>query len=178
MSSPRQLDEAYDTYRQDPNTASDFFKLCLAVAHQQTSISAWNESKLNREDIAQEAAIAAFVALPTLKEGTIFALWYLGVIRNKTNDALRKLYTTTAKEKAYPTTEDGREDLMAGLPNYESRQDSQWTRIAEAAGDNLPLVRLIGQGLTVEEAANEIGITKKAAQNRISRIRKKQANNA
>jgi DNA-directed RNA polymerase specialized sigma24 family protein len=148
--SPQQLDDAYDAYRKDPSTVSDLFKLCIAVAHQQSSISTWNESRLSRDDIAQESAIAAFVALPTLKEGTIFSLWYLGVMRNKTNDALRKLYTAT--ENA----------LLANPPKDEPKHNSEWTRIAQAAGENLPLVRLLYQGLTVEEAANELGITKDA----------------
>jgi RNA polymerase sigma factor (sigma-70 family) len=157
----RQLDDAYNAYQQDPNTASDFFKLCLAVAHQQTSISAWNESKLGREDIAQEATIAAFTAIPTIKKDIVFSLWFLGAIRNKTNDALRKLYAAT--ENA----------LLAKPPNDDPKQDSEWTRIAQAAGENLPLVKLLRQGLTVEEAAAELGITKEAAQQRMHRIRTK-----
>jgi predicted DNA-binding protein (UPF0251 family) len=146
----RQLDDAYNAYQQDPNTASDFFKLCLAVAHQQTSISAWNESKLGREDIAQEATIAAFTAIPTIKKDIV-----------KTNDALRKLYAAT--ENA----------LLAKPPNDDPKQDSEWTRIGQAAGENLPLVKLLRQGLTVEEAAAELGITKEAAQQRMHRIRTK-----
>ncbi len=85
-----ELEQAYQRYRTDPDTAHDFFATCLEVANQQASLWAWgNDSHFDREAIAQEAVMAVFQALPTMRDGTLFPWFFLRIIRNKCSDAIR-----------------------------------------------------------------------------------------
>ena len=155
----QELEDAYQRYREDPDTAHELFSACLATATQQSSVWAWgHDSHFDREAIAQEAVIAAFLALPTLKPETLFSWWFLRVIRNKCSDAIRQRITR-------------REEHLAVEYSGSDEWESSFPRLLDAAGSNVQLITELAQDYDLHAVAEKLGITVGAVKQRLQHIK-------
>jgi DNA-directed RNA polymerase specialized sigma24 family protein len=160
-----ELNLHYLTYINDSceDNYHSLLQACRTVAKQQLSLASVGEY---RDDLADDCVIAVMDSLSSLRPGTDFSFWYLKVIYNEKMTYLKKRSRT--KEEEFTENTVGAAD---GEYNFAHE------RLREAAGKNYPLVQDLLMGLTFDEAATKHGITKKAIQNRLSRIREKAAKN-
>lgn len=131
-------------------------------------------------DVVQQAFVAAWRSLRRYDPAYPFEAWMRAIVRNKCRDALRK-----AKVRRWislsPVTASGADlDAPALGPDPEhsmaARDELARTKAAIATlpdGLKTPLILTALEGLTMAEAAAELGLTEKAVENRLYRARKR-----
>jgi DNA-directed RNA polymerase specialized sigma24 family protein len=160
---PKELDLYHLTYLNDPSedNRDSLMQAIHAVAKQQM---VFHNLGADRDDAAQDVVISVMKSLP-LKEGTTLSFWIIGVIHNRATDYHRQ-YARRREDEFVEET------IAAHEPEYNFAH----TRLKEASGDNFPIIEDLLLGHSMDETAKKHGLSKKAIQNRIQRIRERARN--
>jgi len=159
-----EVEALYSAYTKDPDNLSKqtaLFEACYKVARSQITVYTYH-SDVDPEDITQDVVFAAWQSLPTKKPEVMFSFWLLNVLRNKTNDALRKKY-----QRSF-------DPLSDVMPT--NAWESSYCRLEaiDTSDENKALLRFLYADFDVKAAAAHFGWTEGAVQQRLHRLRSAQ----
>ena len=131
-------------------------------------------------DMVQQAFVAAWRSLRRYDAAYPFEAWMLAIVRNKCRDEQRKARVRRWISLS-PVTNSGSEldaPQEAADPERSAsdRDELERTKAAISAlpdGLKTPLILTALEGLTMAEAAHDLGLTEKAVENRLYRARKR-----
>ncbi len=123
------------------------------------------------EDLAQEAFVAAWKKLDTLRERNKFKSWICGITRNLSLKAVRKRQTENSLKDTLVKEEQDFADTSEGIVNPEERQ-ILW-RAIEGMPENYrePLILFYREEQSVAKVADQLDLTEDAVKQRLSRGR-------
>lgn len=152
------LDTAFERYRTDRDTAHHLFTCCIQFAKDLAVASD------DADDIAHDAAWAAWQNFNTLKPETLFSAWYLRVVKNKLRDYSRKARTRTKYEEL--------DMIQPQRPISAAEQSSMLAQ----AGKERAMVEMLLAGHTLEEVADAYDVAPKTIRRRLNAAQKEYAN--
>jgi len=120
-------------------------------------------------DLAQETFVAAWTALPTLRDESSFRSWLCGIARNLVGKARRKTRPTeTTGELVDPSP-----DAEAHIEDVQS--EALLHEILDSMDDTFrePLVLFYWEGQSTKEVATQLGLSVSAVEQRLSRGRRR-----
>lgn len=158
MSRYAALEQAFADYKQDTSNGHNFLRACLTFAR-----SIVSETDPDRQDIAYSSAWKAWEKFSDLSMAPrAFPFWFIRVVKNNQRDAYRKRVTRQHYEER---------GMCSACPCF-TPEEAQ--RLRELAQAHLPIVDLLLQGHTLEEAANALDLSVRTIKKRLRSLTSQQ----
>jgi RNA polymerase sigma-70 factor (ECF subfamily) len=125
------------------------------------------------EDLAQDAFVKAYQALPGLKRPGVFAAWLFGITRNVCLDWLRRRMREQAAANSTPAAAEPADQKTDTPPKEAQRRERHrlvWTAVATLPTEYAVTVTLKHQaGLTCQEIADRLEVPIGTVTSRLAR---------
>lgn len=155
-----ELNQHFRRYTLDHDYAHHLFQATIAYARERI-----NSNNPDREEIIMDTAWSAWEHYATLPTSRDFTPWFHRALRNKTTDYRRKSQTRSRYEESAVFCE----------PTFSLEERAN---MRQSAGKHEPLIDLLLDGWSIEEAATLLGVSSRSFRERLLSLKKDMAQNA